>query len=460
MKYILIFILFITNIYAFVTTNITKNPNLIALNYLDINPSFIKDKNTNHLFNIYSKRKKRYFLNILKNASSYIPLIKKEINKAQIPSNIIFVAMAESYFSSTAKSNKKAIGLWQFMPDTAKRFGLKINTYIDERRDPIKSTIAAIKYLSLLKKQTGKWYLAIMAYNCGEARVVEAVTRAKLDLYCKSHKCKKSKQIKKLRTLIKEYQKDHRKFSKLYYAFKKSNKLYPKNLKLENLLRVQKGLKRQYLPKETRKYIRKIIAMNFLLNSDNFVKYNNHYLLNRGSVSNLIKVNVPAGTSLGYISKFLNIDYSILRKTNLHLKYGFTPPNEDSYIYIPYNKLALFRMQFNNKNIAKKIIYKVKTGDSLNKIAKNFKINYKIIKDFNHLKTSLLRVNQTLVIPIRHNIKIPKIITYRVKKGDSLNKIARIYHTKIKKIQKLNNLTNYIIHPNQKLSIPTYITMR
>jgi membrane-bound lytic murein transglycosylase D len=459
MKYIITFILFITNIYAFLTTDVS-NPNLMALNYLNINPSFINDKETNYLFNIYSKRKKRYFLNILKNGYSYIPLIKKEINKAKIPSNIIFVAMAESYFSSNAKSNKKAIGLWQFMPDTAKRFGLKINTYVDERRDPIKSTIAAIKYLSFLKKQTGKWYLAIMSYNCGEARVIEAVTRAKLDLYCKNHKCRKNKEIKKLRTLIKEYQKNHKKFSKLYLAFKKVNKLYPKDLKLESLLRVQKGLKRQYLPKETRRYIRKIIAMNFLLNSDNFVQYNNHYLLNRGSMSNLIKVNVPAGTSLGYISKFLNIDYSKLRKNNLHLKYAFTPPNEDSYIYIPYNKLALFRMKFNNRKIAKKIIYKVKKGDSLRKIAKTFKINYKVIKDFNHLKTSFLRINQRLVIPIRHNVKIPKIITYKVKKGDSLNKIARRYHTKIVKIRKLNNLKNSIIHPNQKLSIPTYITMR
>jgi membrane-bound lytic murein transglycosylase D len=459
MKLIFIFIFFISDIYAFLITDVS-NPNIKVLNSLDINPSFIEDKKTTKLFNLYLKRKKRYFLNMLENGFSYIPLIKKEINKAHIPSNLVFVAMAESHFETNAKSNKKAVGLWQFMPETAKRFGLKIDEYIDERRDPIKSTIAAIRYLSYLKKKTGKWYRAIMAYNCGEARVIEAITRAKLDLYCQTNKCKKNKSIKKLRSNIKEYQKNHKKFSKLYYAFKQANKLYPQNLKLENLLRVQKNLKRQYLPKETRAYIRKIVAMNFLLNSDNFVQYNNHYLLNRGSMSNLTKVNVPAGTSLGYISKFLNIDYSKLRKNNLHLKYGFTPPNEDSYIYIPYNKLALFRMKFNNQKIAKKIIYKVKKGDSLHKIANIFKINYKVIKDFNHLKTSFLRINQKLVIPIRHNIKIPKIITYRVKKGDSLNKIARIYHTKIAKIRKLNNLKNSLIHINQKLSIPTYITMR
>jgi len=456
MKLIFIFIFFISNIYAFLTTDVS-NPDIKVLNSLNINPSFIEDKKTTKLFNLYLKRKKRYFLNMLENGFSYIPLIKKEIDKAHIPSNLIFVAMAESHFETDAKSNKKAVGLWQFMPETARRFGLKIDEYIDERRDPVKSTTAAIKYLSFLKNQTGKWYLAIMSYNCGEARIIEAITRAKLDLYCKNYK--EDKRIKKLRRDIKEYQHNHKKFSKLYYAFKQANKLYQKDVKLEYLLRVQKKQKRQYLPKETRDYIRKIIAMNFLLNSDKFLEYQNHYLLNSGTMSNIIKVNVPAGTSLGYVAKLLNINYETLRKNNSHLKYGFTPPNESSYIYIPYNKLAMFRMVFNNKKISKKIVYKVRKGDSLNKIAHEFGLNYKIIKDFNHLKTSFLRINQKLVIPIKHNLKIPKVITYRVKKGDSLNKIARIYHTKISKIAKLNHLKNYIIRRNQKLLIPTYITM-
>jgi len=457
MKYIFVFIIFISNIYAFLTTD-TSNPNLKVLSSLNINSSFIEDKKTNEIFNSYLKSRKKYFLNVLENGFSYIPLIKKEINKANIPSNLIFVAMAESHFSTRAYSNKKATGLWQFMPTTARVFGLKIDNYIDERRDPVKSTIAAIKYLSNLKKHTGKWYLAIMSYNCGEARVMEAITRARLDLYCKNHH-KETKKIKKLRSYIKIYQKKHS-FSKLSYAFKKAKDLYQKDVKLEDLLKVQKGLRRQYLPKETRRYIRKIVAMNFLLNSDKFLQYQNYHLLNSGTVSNIVKVKVPAGTSISNIARLLHLDYNSLRKNNLHLKYGFTPINESSYIYIPYNKLALFRMTFNAKTISKKLVYKVKRGDSLNKIAREFKINYKVIKDFNHLKTSFLRINQKLVIPIKHNLKIPKIISYKVRKGDSLNKIARLYHTHIEKIKKLNKLKNSMIYQNQKLSIPTYITMR
>jgi membrane-bound lytic murein transglycosylase D len=407
MRNIFILLFLLNNyLYAFLTTDIS-NAKLNVLHSLDINPSFINDKKTNQIFNLYLKKKKKFFLNVLKNGYTYIPLIRKEIKKANIPSSLIFVAMAESYFSTQAKSNKKAIGLWQFMPSTARKFGLKINEYVDERKDPIKSTISAIKYLSFLKKRTGAWYLAIMAYNCGEARVIEAITRAKIDKYCIIHKCK-NRYIKTIRKYVKEYQKyGTKKFYLLKKAFIESNKLYPKKIKLEFLLRKQKKLKRQYLPKETREYIRKIIAMNLVLNSSEFIQYQNNYLLNSGTLSNLIKVKVPSGTSLKYISKLLDINYNFLRKNNLHLKYDFTPPNSDSYIYIPYNKIAEFKLTFNKYIITKKIIYYVKKGDSLNKISKKFKINCKIIKKINHLKTSNIKIHQKLIIPVNnHNNKL------------------------------------------------------
>ena len=445
-------------IYSFATNTISQK-NLEVLNSLDIETEFINDKETKKLLTIYAKKRKKYFLNVLENGYTYIPLIKQEIQKAKIPTNLVFVAMAESYFSSKAKSNKKAIGLWQFIPATARHFGLKINEYVDERKDPIKSTIAAIKYLSYLKKKTGKWYRAIMAYNCGEARIIEAITRAKLDKYCQTHNCKNDKTIKKYRKIIKNYQYFHGSFASLYRVYVKVNKLYPKDLTINDLLKVQPRIKRQYLPKETREYIRKIVAMNYLLNSSDFVAYQNHYLLNRGNVSNLAKVDVPAGTSLGYIAKLLGVDYYTLRNNNRHLKYGFTPSNEDSYIYIPYDKLADFRLNFQNLNISKKIIYKVQKGDSLAKIAHKFGISYKIIKDFNNLHSNLLRVNQKLIIPIRHNLKIEKKIVYKVQKGDNLGLLAKKYHTTISKIKKLNNLKEDIIYQNQKLIIPTYITI-
>jgi membrane-bound lytic murein transglycosylase D len=341
-----VLILFITLKLFAITTQTLSSKNMEVLNSLDIETEFINDKLTNKLFKNYSQQRKSYFLNVLENGYTYIPLIRQEIKKAKIPTNLVFVAMAESYFSSKAKSNKSAIGLWQFIPATARHFGLKIDEYVDERKDPIKSTIAAIKYLSYLKLKTKKWYLAIMAYNCGEARIIEAITRAKLDKYCQTNNCKKDKTIRKYRRVIKNYQYFNGTFASLYRVYQKVNKLYPQDLNINDLLLVQPKLKRQYLPKETRIYIRKIIAMSFLLNSTDFVAYQNHYLLNRGNISNLIKVDVPAGTSLGYVAKLLNIDLDTLKNNNRHLKYGFTPPNRDSYLYIPYDKLAYFKLSF------------------------------------------------------------------------------------------------------------------
>jgi len=459
MKKYLIIVLFITNLFSSAITTISSK-NIDTLSSLDIETEFIKDKITTQLYNSYLKRKKRYFLNILENGYSYIPLIKNEIQKAKIPSNLVFVAMAESYFSTKAKSNKKAIGLWQFIPQTARIFGLKINQYVDERKDPIKSTIAAIKYLTYLKQKTGKWYLAIMAYNCGEARIIEAKTRAKLDKYCKNNLCKKDKTIRKYRKTIKDYQRKKASFAKLYRVYQKVNKLYPQSLTLNDMLRFQPRLSRQYLPKETRKYIRKIVAMNFLLDSIQFVEYQNHYLLNRGSISDLVKVNVPPGTSLRDIASLLKVDYSMLKRNNIHLKYGFTPPKEDSYIYIPYAKLADFRLNFQNRKIARKIIYKVKKGDTLSSIAHKFKIKYGVIKDFNNLHSNLLSINQKLVIPIKPNLKIRKNIVYKVKSGDNLKFLAKKFHTTHLQIKKLNNLKNDMIYINQKLTIPTFITIK
>jgi len=396
MKYIIFIFILITTLSANI---LISSKNLKTLNLLNIENSFINDRNTQKIYHYYLKHKKEKFLIMLKNSYPYIPLIKNEIQKAHIPNNLIFVAMAESFFSSKAKSNKKAIGLWQFMPKTAKRFNLKINKYIDERKDPIKSTVAALTYLTNLKQKLGKWYLAIMAYNCGEGRIIEGITRAKLDKYCKVHKCRNNKTFHKYRKIITNYQYHNGRFTSLYKVYNEINKL-EKSLTLKEILRYQKGLKRQYLPKETRLYIRKIIAMNFLLNSNKFIKYQNHNLLNRGILSNLIRINVPPRTSLKYIANLLNMKYKTLRNQNMHLRYPFTPPNENSYIYIPYAKLALFKLTFNPKNIKRKIVYKVKKGDSLRRIGKKFHISHNKIKELNHLKTNMIYVNQKLVIPL------------------------------------------------------------
>jgi len=441
MRVIIFFIIFSSFLFSDVIFN---NANVEVLNALDIKSDFLENKKLQKLYKEYSTRKKRYFLNVMQNGYDYLPLIKEAIITSNVPKELVSVAMAESYLTTSARSHKRATGLWQFMPATAKKYGLKIDEYVDERKDPVKSTKAAVEYLKYLHKFFGKWYLAIMAYNAGEARVVEAVVRAKVDKLCKMTKnCRKNQTIKKYRTIIKNYQKHGRlAFGALYKLYKKLDNV---PISLSDLLRYQKGLKRQYLPKETRKYILKILAMSFLFNSDEFLQYTNTYIINSGIVSDLKRVDVPAGTSLYYVSKILDIPYSEIRKYNLHLKNSFTPPYK-YYIYIPYNKLAEFKLKFHPKHYF--MVYRVKKGDTLLKIAKKFDTKVKIIKDFNKLGR-YLHIGEKLVIPLNSIY-----VKYKVKKGDSLRKIAREFGISYKKIMKVNELKSATIRVGQILKVP------
>jgi len=439
MKKLIIFFFILLN------AEVITNNNAKVLRSLNIDESFLLNSKLHIKYKEYYKRKMHYFFNILENGFNLLPVIKQEILSSNIPNELVSVAMAESYFALNAKSHKKAIGLWQFMPATAKRFGLKIDDYVDERKDPVKSTKAAIEYLKYLYNFFGKWYLAIMAYNAGEARVVEGVVRAKVDKLCirKGKECKKDTKIKQYRKIIKEYQrKGKRAFGKLYKIYKELRYI---DVTLNDLLRFQKGLKRQYIPKETREYILKVIALSFLLNNDEFIKYSNTYVLNSGVTPFFNRVTVPPGTSLYYLSKFLDIDYKSLRAHNMHLKYPFTPPYK-YYVYIPYQKLAYFKSHFRGKGIYI-YVYRVKKGDTLFKIAKRFGIKVKVIKDFNKLGR-FLRVNQKLIIPLNE-----KFVQYKVKPGDTLSNIAKKFGVSYKKIQKINNIKGSFIRVGQVLKI-------
>lgn len=295
-----------------------------------------------------------FFVEQFDSSYEFIPIIRSMIIQAGIPQEFLFLAMAESGFSSRAYSKKKAVGIWQFMPYTARDMGLRIDEYVDERRDPIKSTQAAIKYLQFLYRVTGEWYLAAMAYNCGLGRLKKAIEQAG-------------------------------------------------SQELQVLLDDEK----KYLPKETRQYIRTILSMSLAFNSAQKLQdiegADKEYLLNRGAMDTLAEVKIKGGTPLANIAVAADMSMEDLRKYNRHLTYNFLPPKSSTYpIYIPYEKLAHFKQNFNPDVIPESVfvLHKVQKGESLASIAKKYNITIHELKVTNNLSKSLIFANQKLVIPV------------------------------------------------------------
>jgi membrane-bound lytic murein transglycosylase D len=333
------------------------------------------------------------------------------IKEAGIPPAFLYLAMAESNFSLRAYSKKRAVGLWQFMPFTGRKFGLRIDQYVDERRDLIKSTEAAIKYLKYLHNKFGKWYLAALAYNCGEGRLNKGIKRAKGD-------------------------------------------------SLSKLLRYKRGYRRQNLPRETRNYIRKILSLALMANRADFLLLDgSSHLLSRGATSSVVKVSVKGGVHLRDISRELNMPYNELKSFNRHLKHDLTPAYLHSYdIYIPYSRLAFFKANSHKLENVKSelLVYKVQRGDSLFSLGKKFGLPYKLIKSYNKLRSNVLSIKQTLIIPIKHNkmfsVRKGKFV-YKVRMGDTLGKISRRFSVSVQRLREVNNISGNMIKVGDRIVV-------
>jgi membrane-bound lytic murein transglycosylase D len=208
------------------------------------------------------------------------------------------------------------------MPKTGISHGLEITAYVDERRDHLKSTRAAITYLSQLHHQFGKWYLALIAYNCGDGKLSRAIRKAGSD-------------------------------------------------DLQVLANPTKG----YLPLQSRNYIRKIIALA-LLGSDHLfleqIQYD--HLIGVASENPIATVYLPAGEEIDKIAAVLEMPKQTLKLLNTHLKRGVTPPTHDSYpVYIPADKLALLEKNYHPKGLQNYfVMHKIKSGESLTILSQRY----------------------------------------------------------------------------------------
>lgn len=220
------------------------------------------------------------FERLLERQGAYDAIIRGKLRDRGMPQELLYLAMMESGLLTRAESSASAVGLWQFMTPTAQQYGLRVDEWVDERRDPVRATNAALDYLSYLHDRYGSWYLAAAAYNAGPGTVDRVLAR---------------------------------------HA---DGRTGDEDLYWEVL---------DHLPRETRDYVPRLVAAALLaedVHGEGFdVQSEQPYRYDR--------VFVPGGTSLATVAWRLDVAPRLLRNLNPHLIQGVTPPDETYPIRVP-----------------------------------------------------------------------------------------------------------------------------
>lgn len=315
----------------------------------------------------YIKHSPRQLAALQRKSEYYFPIFENIIARHQLPYELCYLSIVESALNPQARSHMGAAGLWQFMPATGKRYGLEVNSLVDERMDPIRSTEAACKYLSDLYDIFNDWNLAIAAYNCGPGNVNKAIHRAggKRDFWS----------------------------------------IYP------------------FLPRETRGYLPIFIAVVYAMNYAGM-----HGICPSEPLLTMASDTIVTTQRqhLKQIAANLNIPLSELRRLNPQYPRDIIPGNKEYAICLPIEKIGeyidnertILAYQadelINNRRDEIELLqrtsvyggysingvtyYKIKAGDTLGGIAKKFHVSVKQLKAWNGLKSDAIRAGKTLKI--------------------------------------------------------------
>ena len=391
----------------------------------------------------YSEKMPTGMAHILGLCEYYMPIFEATFDRYEIPEELKAMAIIESALNPLAVSRVGAKGMWQFMYDMAKHYGLHINSFVDERYDPIKSAEAAAKYLKDSYAIFGDWNLAIASYNCGAGNVRKAIRRAG----------------------------GSRNFWDIW----------------------------PYLPRETRGYVPAFVGALYTVN------YYKEHGIKPEAVGMPVAVDtfvINKQLHLQQVSDLTGAPLEELRKLNPQYRHNIIPGNEKEYILrIPYNYTNAFidcedsvykhktDVYFNPITIKKikegdgeRIVYRVQSGDYLGKIASKYRVTVNQIKRWNNLKSNDIRVGQRLTIyrggsgpsastssssssstssaakPAGNSAaNATGHSTYTVKSGDSFYSIAKNYPgVSAQNIIDYNGLTSSSLKPGMVLKIPTF----
>ena len=378
----------------------------------------------------YLKNRRRTMANLMALSDYYFPMFEEELDRHNLPLEMKYLAIVESALNPRAVSRVGATGLWQFMFSTGKIFGLDVNSYVDDRSDPIKATVAACKYLESLYASLGDWDLALAAYNSGPGNVAKAIRRS-------------------------------------------GGKTNYWNI-------------RHNLPRETAGYLPAFLATMYIFEYAEELGFESngpriHYIATD-------TIRVKKRVSLDQVAQLTNVELAELEFLNPSYKLGIIPAVKDKtyMLRLPLDAVGKFlsneeaiyayaAAEFEKREkplpelleVTSRVRYRVKSGDYLGKIANRYGVTVSQVKRWNSLRSNSLKVGQRLSIyprkkPSGNSNKGSKTAyasdkstrIYTVKSGDSLWSISQKFPgVTVDKIKNWNDISSTKLKPGTKLKI-------
>ena len=342
----------------------------------------------------------------------YEAMIRNKLRENGVPEDMVYLALIESGYSNSAVSRARATGMWQFMKGTAKLYGLRIDSWLDERRDPIRATDAAARHLADLRDRFGSMYLAAAAYNAGAGRVGRGLRRIGDD--------------------EEEEENPDATFFRLYDT--------------------------RFLRRETKDYVPKLIAAALI------AKQPEKYGFERTTGVDPLRfdsVMVKDATGLDVLARLADTTVGALRDLNPHFVRLVTPPRKEVLVRVPAGTADLVTARYaalDPKDRVSFVEHTVSRGQTLGGIARTYRVSARLITDANPgTKARRLRPGTRLIIPTsfvppvtepEKRERVPHVrtaagsatIRYRVRSGESLWVLAERYNTTIKELRSLNAL--------------------
>lgn len=340
-----------------------------------------------------SEKMRPRFQKWLERSGLYLDLMSEIFRQAGMPDDLVYLALIESGFNTHAYSWQRAAGPWQFIESTGRRYGLSVNWWVDERRDPIKSAEAAARYLGDLYELFGSWDLAMAAYNGGEGRIRRAVLKTRTDDFW---------QIRATR----------------------------------------------HIKKETKNYVPRFIAASLIARDPERygfmdVSYHDPFSYD--------EVVLPTPMDLEVAARLAAVNVARIQELNPELRRWATPPYESNYVLrVPKGTGESFLEQLRNlpeDKLFTMMPYRIESGDTLASIARTYRVPVRVVQEMNPgLHPRKLRIGRTIRIPASstqwqndtgagsRDLTWP----YRVQRGDTLYSISRKYQVSLRNLMRAN----------------------